>query len=167
MNAAFVFNGLLLLAGVVSIIQSIKEMSRAARLICITLLALSPLGSIMDGIFTLDSAFLHFIGSLLGIGVPVVGFFVTGLFLRRVPRWQRFGNWLLLGSLITLALFLLFFLTFTPTWEGATTGVAGLTERILIIEVLGWYAAMGWLAFRYPQLANLGDEPKRVTQASH
>jgi len=30
----------------------------------------------------------------------------------------------------------------------AGVGVAGLTERILVIEVQAWYVAMGWLAFR-------------------
>ncbi len=148
MNTAFVLTGLLLLAGIVGIFQSIEEMGNFVRWSCAVLLALSPLGSIMDGIFTLESGFLHFVGSLLGIGAPVLSFLVTGLFLRRVPRWRRFGSWLLLGSLVTLMLFLLFFMTFTPTWEGASTGVAGLMERILIIDVLAWYVAMGWLAFR-------------------
>jgi hypothetical protein len=49
---------------------------------------------------------------------------------------------------MTLVLAVLFFMTFTPTPEGARTGVAGLMERILIVQVLAWYVAMGWLAFR-------------------
>jgi hypothetical protein len=28
------------------------------------------------------------------------------------------------------------------------TGVAGLTERILVVELQFWYVALGWLAFR-------------------
>jgi len=32
--------------------------------------------------------------------------------------------------------------------EGIQTGVAGLTERILVIELEAWYVALGWLAFR-------------------
>ena len=32
----------------------------------------------------------------------------------------------------------------------AGDGVAGLTQRILALEVLAWFAAMGWLAFRRP-----------------
>jgi hypothetical protein len=47
-------------------------------------------------------------------------------------------------------LLLLYFMTFSPTAEGARTGVAGLTERILVVEVLAWFVAMGWLAFRRP-----------------
>lgn len=148
MNAAFVLNGLLLLVGVIAIFQSIRELSAVARWTCTTLLALSAVGSVVDGTFTLESGFLHFVGFLLAIGTPVLSFLVTGLLLRRVPRWRRFGNWLLLGSPLTLALVLLFFLTFSPTWEGARTGMAGLTQRILVVEVLAWFVAMGWKAFR-------------------
>jgi hypothetical protein len=61
-----------------------------------------------------------------------------------VPRWRRFANWLLVGSPLTLALLVLYFLTFSPTAEGASIGVAGLTERILVVEVFGWFAAIGW-----------------------
>src|SRR6266542_3251639 len=148
MNAAFVLGGLLLLAGVVSIVQGIRELAAVARWSCTALLALTPLGSIVDGIFTLESGVLHFVGFLLACGTPVLSFPVAGLALRRLPRWRRFGSWLLLGSPLTLALVVLFFLTFSPTWEGARRGVAGLTQRILITEVLAWFAALGWLAFR-------------------
>jgi hypothetical protein len=78
----------------------------------------------------------------------VLSFLVTGLVLRCLPQWRRFGIALVLGSPLTLALLVLFFLTFSPTWEGARTGVAGLTQRILVVEVLGWFAAMGLLAVR-------------------
>jgi len=49
---------------------------------------------------------------------------------------------------VTLALAVLYFATFTPTIEGIQRGVAGLTERILVVELQAWYVAMGWLAFR-------------------
>jgi hypothetical protein len=150
MNAAFVLGGVLLLAGVIGIFQIIsREISIIARWSGALLLALTPLGSIVDGIFTLESGSLHFVGFLIAAGGPVLSFLVAGLLLRRIPGWRRFGNGLLLGSPLTLALVALFFLTFSPTWEGAESGVAGLTQRILIVEVLAWYAAMGWKAFRY------------------
>jgi hypothetical protein len=148
MNAAFVLGGLLLLAGIVGSFQSIREMNTAARWGCTVLLALSALGMAMDGIFTLESFFLHLVGFLLGAAVPVLSFLVTGLLLRSVPRWRRFGGWLLLGSPLTLALLVLYFMTFSPTAAGAKTGVAGLTERILVLEVHAWYVAMGWKAFQ-------------------
>jgi hypothetical protein len=148
MNAAFMLNGLLLAVGVVGTFHSIRELSTGARWACTVLLGLAPLGSIMDGIFTLASFLPHFLGAGLAMGAPVLSFLVTGLLLRRVPRWRRFANQLLLGSPLTLALLVLYFATFSPTAAGAKTGVAGLTERILIVEVLAWFVAMGWLAFR-------------------
>lgn len=151
MNAAFVLGGLLTLVGVVGSLHSIREMGIIARWASIVLLAFSGLGMAMDGVFTLESFFPHLIGFFLGAGTPVLSFLVTGFLLRRIPRWRRFGSWLLLGSPLTLALLVLYFLTFSPTAAGARTGVAGLTERILVTEVFAWFVALGWLAFRRSQ----------------
>ncbi len=148
MNAAFVVGGLLLLIGVVASLQSIREIGAAARWICTALLALSPLGMMMDGIFTLQSFFPHFVGFGLGTGSLVLSFLVTGLVLRRVPGWRRFGDLLLLASPLTLALLVLSQVTFNETTIIAGQGVGGLTERILVVEALAWFVAMGWLAFR-------------------
>ena len=136
------------MTGAVGIFLTIPEMSTIARWSSSVLLALSGLGMAMDGIFTLESFFPHFIGFILGAGVPVVGFLVTGFSLRRIPHWRRFGSWLLLGSPLTLALMVLYFLTFAPTAEGAKTGIAGLTERILVLELAAWCVAMGWKSFQ-------------------
>jgi hypothetical protein len=151
MNAAFVLSGLLVIAGVIGIFQTTKTSSRVvACRACTVLLILSPLGSVIDGIFTLQSSsFIHLVvGFLLGCLTPVVSFLVTGLFFRRIPNFRRFGTWLLLGSPLTLVLLVLFFLTFNAVAAGANQGVAGLTERILIVEIQAWYVAMGLLAFR-------------------
>jgi len=148
MNAAFVLSGLLTLVGVVGIFQGIKEIGTLARWICTVLLVLSPLGMVVDGFFTLESILPHMAGFLLGSGTPVLSFVVCGLFLRHVKIFRRFGIWLLLGSPLTLALTVLYFMTFSPTVAGIQTGVAGLTERILVVEVFAWFVAMGWLAFR-------------------
>src|SRR6266699_7132889 len=148
MNTAFVFSGLLILAGVVGIFQGIKEMGALARWSCTVLLALSPLGMAVDGIFTLESFLPHMVGFLLAAASPVLSFVVIGLLLRRVPGWRRLGSWLLLASPLTLVLLVLYFLTFSPTVAGTQTGVAGLTERILVGEVLAWVVARGGLAFR-------------------
>jgi len=147
-NAAFLLNGLLILAGVFGIFQTIEAGGRpAARKASAVLLALSGLGSVMCAVFTLESFFLHMTGFILGCGTPVLSFLATGFFLRDISRWRRFGTWLLLGSPITLILLVLFFLTFHYDTMSAGLGVAGLTERILVIEVQAWYVAMGWLAF--------------------
>jgi hypothetical protein len=150
MNTAFVLTGLLMGVGVVGSLLRIPELGTAARWTCVVLLCLSPLGAVIDGFFTLESFLPHFIGAGLGFGSPIVSVVVCGLLLRRIPDWRRFANWLLLGSPLTLALTVLYFATFEPTAEGARTGVAGLTERILVVEALAWFAALGWLAFRRP-----------------
>jgi len=150
MNTTFVITGLLLGIGVVGAMYRIPQLSARARWTGIVLLGLSPLGSIIDGFFTLESFLPHFVGAGLGFGSPILSFVVCGLQLRRVPSWRRFANWLLLGSPLTLALTILYFATFAPTAEGAKTGIAGLTERILVTEVLAWFVALGWLAFRRP-----------------
>ena len=150
MNTAFVLGGLLTLAGVFGIFQSIHEMSALARRSCIALFALSPLGMVMDGIFTLESFMFHMLGFLLGVGSPVIGFMVAGLLLRRIPRWRTFGNWLFVGSPVTLILVILSLATFSQAAVIAGQGVAGLIERVLAVEVSAWFVALSWLAFRRP-----------------
>jgi hypothetical protein len=147
MNAAFVLCGLLLMAGVVGIFQSIREMNPVARWSCTVVLALSPLGQVLCGIFTLESMSLHSVGFLLALASPVVSLLVAGLLLRRVPRWRGFASRLLLGSPLTLVLVVLFFATFHPAASGAGRGVGGLTQRALILEVHAWFVALGWLSF--------------------
>jgi len=151
MNAAFVLSGLLLLAGVIGVFQTMRPSSRpVARWACVALLALSPLGLVVAGIFTLEEPLPHLLGFLLGTGTPVLSFLTVGFFLRRIPRWRQLGTWLLLGSPLTLLLMVLFFLTFDQATIVAGRGAAGLTQRILVLEVFAWFVAMGWLAFRRP-----------------
>ena len=114
------------------------------------LLALPGLGAVIDGVFTLEHFFLHFVGFGLAL-TTVVGFPVIGFLLHRVPGWRGFGSCLIVGGPVTLALTVLYFATFTPTIEGVQHGVAGLTERILVVELQAWYVALGWLAFTRPK----------------
>lgn len=147
MNAAFFISGLLVIAGAFGVMQEIPEITGRRRWLSIVLLALPGVGSLLDGIFTLESFLLHFAGFLLALST-VVGFPMVGLVLRRVRRWRRLGTGLIVAGPVTLALAVLYFATFTPTVEGVQTGVAGLTERILVLEIQAWYVAMGWIAFR-------------------
>jgi hypothetical protein len=78
----------------------------------------------------------------------VLSFLVTGFSLRRIPNFRRFGSWLLLASPLTLVLLVLSSATFNQATVAAGHGVAGLTERILAVAVVTWFAALGWLAFR-------------------
>jgi hypothetical protein len=146
MNAIFIANGLLVVAGAVGVFRSIPGLSPTARWIGGVLLALPGLGSVMDGIFTLEHFLPHFVGFGLAL-TTVVGFPVLGFLLRRIPTWRAFGTWLIVAGPVTLALTVLYFATFTPTVEGIQHGVAGLTERLLVVELQAWYVAIGWLAF--------------------
>lgn len=151
MNAAFVISGIVLTAGVIGVFQTLGAHGHPwARWVCAALLSLSPLGLVVAGIFTFEAVIPHLIGFLLGVATPVLSFLAAGFFLRRIPRWRRFGNWLLLASPLTLALVTLFFVTFNPFAAGDGEGVAGLTQRVLSVEVHAAFVAMGWLAFHTP-----------------
>jgi hypothetical protein len=150
MNTAFVLGGLVLLAGVAGIFQIVRPSGRRpAGRVSAALLALSPLGLVVAGSFTLEAVMPHLLGFLLATGTPVASFLTMGLFLRGIPGWRRFGTWLLLlGSPLTLVLLVGFFLTFDPAAAGANVGMAGLVQRVLAVEVHAWFVAMGWLAYR-------------------
>ena len=165
MNTAFVLGGLMIAIGVIGTFATITTNGRPmARRLSAALLALSGLGMVIVGIFNLEAIMPHLVGVLLALGTPVLGFLVAGLFLRGLSRWRRFGNWLLLGSPLTLLLLVLFFVTFNPTASGANQGVSGLVQRILAVEVLAWFVAMGCLAFRHssPAARGVGLEAGRM-----
>jgi len=164
MNAAFIASGLLIVAGAVGVFRAIPELSPSARWIGTVLLALPGVGSLIDGVFTLEHFFFHFLGFGLAL-TTVVGFPVVGYLLRRVPAWRGFGSWLIVAGPVTLALTVLYFATFTPTIEGVQHGVAGLTERILVLELQAWYVAIGWLAFRGGGLRSDQHHPAKVEAA--
>lgn len=137
MNAAFVANGILTLAGVVAIFTGIDGLSGTARLACIVLLSMPALGSVIDGVFTLESVLPHTAGFALVLGA-IPGFAVAGHFLQR--------RWLIVASPLTLVLAVIFFATFSPTLAGTQSGIAGVTERLLVLEIQACYVALG-LAF--------------------
>lgn len=148
MNAAFIGGGVLTLLGAFGIFESIGELSPAARWACIVMFGLSAVGLVMDGIFTLVSFLPHMIGFLLGAGMPAVGLVVAGLAMRRIPSWRTIGTWLVVGGPLTLVLLVVSLATFSQSAIAAGIGVTGLTERILCVDLAGWWIAMGWLAFR-------------------
>lgn len=148
MNAAFVLGGLLTLAGVIGVVRALP--ARPAAWWAAGLLACTPVGMIIDGVFDLESMMAHLLGFALAIAVPVISFVVAGTYFRGVQGWRRFGTWLRLAGPLTLALLVLFFATFDPTASGDAQGIAGLTQRILVTEVLAWFVAMGWISLRRP-----------------
>ena len=149
MKVAFVGSGLLVLVGVVGIFHCFPELSSAGRWSCIVLFALSPLGMVMDGLFTIESFLPHMSGYLLAAGTPVLSFLTLGLQLRQHPSWSPVGSGLVLASPLTLFLLMLSLVTFDQTAVISGHGIAGLTERILCLELATVFTALSWLAYRH------------------
>lgn len=149
-TVGFVLSGIILLVGVIGIFQTTQASGRAsARRVCTVLLSLSSIGMVMAGIFTLKSSvMLHSLAAGVGFLAAIVGFLAAGFYFRQIPRWRRLGNWLLLAGPLSLALMVTYFVSFNVATVAAGNGVAGLTERVFILEVHAWYVAMGCLAWR-------------------
>ncbi|WP_243065111.1 DUF998 domain-containing protein [Humibacter sp. RRB41] len=149
MNVAFIITGVLLILGAIGIFRVLRDdiPSGSMRRWCFALWLLPGIGSITDGIFTFQNTFLHFLGFGLFL-TSVFAFALTGIALRRTVRLKRIGTWLIIAVPLTIALTILFFSTFTPTAAGQLTGIAGVTERLLVTEIMFWYATLGWIAFR-------------------
>jgi Protein of unknown function (DUF998) len=147
MNTAFVLCGVLMIAGAWGIFRSLGGLNVGAHRSVAVLFALPGLGSVIDGLFTFQTFLLHFAGFALVL-TTVVTFPLAGWFVRRTPGLRRLGNALIAAGPLTLGLTVLYFATFTPTVAGIETGIAGLTERALILEIQAWYVAMGWVAFK-------------------
>lgn len=148
MNTAFVLSGLAMFIGVVGIYTALPSRAAASWLSGGLLLALTPLGLILAGLFNLESPMLHYVGALLGLGSPVLSFLVTGLILRGVPGWRRLGTALVLASPISLVLLVVFFASFDQATTAANEGIAGLTQRVLVLEEFTWFVALGWFAYK-------------------
>jgi Protein of unknown function (DUF998) len=147
MNAAFVLSGVALFIGIVGISRAIPARP-AARWLSGVLLTLVPLGLILAGLFNLESPMGHYVGALLGLGSPVLSFLVTGLILRGIPGWRRLGTGLMLASPITLVLFVVFFATFDQAATAANEGIAGLTQRVLVVQEFAWFVVLGWFTYK-------------------
>ena len=149
MNPAFVVSGLLLLAGVVGVVRCLPSGGRpVGRRTSAVLLALAPVGLVIIGMFTLDTPVPHLAGAMLVLATPVVSFLVTGLYLRCRSGWHRFGTGLVVAAPLTLVLFVIYNLSFSQSAVAAGHGVAGLTQRVLFVEILSWFVALGCRVLR-------------------
>jgi hypothetical membrane protein len=158
MNSAFIISGLLLLAGVIGVVLALPPGGRhVTRTASSILLGLSPVGLVIIGLFTLDNPAMHLLGAMLILATPVISFLITGLHLRGLPGWHRFGNRLLGAAPLTLVLFVLYTGSFDQSAVAAGHGVAGLTQRLLFVNILTWFAAMGWLAYRHTASSTPAD----------
>jgi len=162
MRAIYVLFGVLVTAGVIAVFQSLKDqLSAFTRWACSVLLALSPLGLLWAGIFTMDQLDLHNIGAQLAITTPVLTLPIVGLALRRASGWRRFGTLIILGGPLTMVI-LIGFINSVPASQLATGGGSfGIWQRVLGNEVFAWFVALGWFAFRRTPLGEA-----RVSRAS-
>ncbi|MGX1776797.1 DUF998 domain-containing protein [Nocardia brasiliensis] len=145
MNTAFIGSGVLLFVGVVGCFRVIRPLTSNSRGLLTVLFCLTPLGLILDGVFTLEAFILHFLGFGIGVGSLPIVFAVVGAKLKSIPEWSRFGGMLVWASPLTLLLIILQFATFD---YDVSTGINGLVQRILIVEALAWFVALGWLSLR-------------------
>ena len=148
MNSVFLISGILVIIGAIGIFRSIPELSDRKRRVLTCLLALHGVGAVIDGLFTLESIMVHLLGFTLALS-PIVTFLVLQPVLLRIPRYERFARWLRVASIATLLLAVLHFATFNPEAAGEGTGVAGLTQRILIVQLQAWIVAFAWLSSGY------------------
>ena len=148
MNAAFVLEGVLQIAGTVGALLLMPDVRTSARWSGGILLGLSGLGAVLCGLYTWRSFAPHMIGSALGLAGPALGFFVTGLALRRTDRWTRLGGDMLMAAALTLALGIAFYASFDLNAVMTGRGVAGLIERVLATEIQIAYAALALAAVR-------------------
>jgi hypothetical membrane protein len=155
---AWIVNGSLVilgrsLVGLRSVSRSIRpRSSMALRGASAALLAAVGLGYAVAGIFPETNPLHWQLGVFLVYGGATLGFHLAGLLLRRSPAWRGWGTVTLLASLATLVLVGPTFYTFSfYEWTSGPAPVGqygGLMERVLFIEILAWYAAVGWRLFR-------------------
>ena len=147
MNSAFVLTGILMLVGAIGIFRAMPELGAKRRWTLTALLALHGIGTAICGLFTLESIMLHSTGFFLVLS-PIVTFLVLRPSLLRIPRYERFGSRLGIASVVTLLLAALYFATFNPEAAGEGSGIAGLTQRVLVVQTQAWIAALAWVSLR-------------------
>jgi hypothetical membrane protein len=145
LNIPLIVMGLLLIGCSAAILRTLgPALGDPWRWICSGLLALPGLGFAWAGIFTEAPATvtLHWV-----VGMPLIaigstaGFLITGLRLRRLDSWRGLGTYSIAASVASLALITVMF----TTW---TLGIGGLTERVFFLEIMAWYAIVGWRVAR-------------------
>jgi hypothetical protein len=60
---------------------------------------------------------------------------------------------------------MLLFVNFSPTEYGSEAGFAGLFERILVTEIMVWYAAMSWRAVNLVWITQINSRLLRASLA--
>jgi Protein of unknown function (DUF998) len=143
MNSIFVLSGSLTLFGIAGLtMQTALKVGGLPRWTIRTSLGLPALGTVVDGIFNLESPWLHNLGFGLAL-TSIVGLPLTGSLMRRNHDWRKVGTGLVATGPSTLALTIVFLISLPRTAHTPATGVTGLTERMLVVEIMFWYVLTG------------------------
>ncbi len=144
MNAGFVLYGLAMIWGSVGFARALPGLGQGATRRAAALLGLHGLGAIIVGVFDLEAILLHLAGFLLVVS-PIATFPLLARELRRAPGWRSAVRVLYVAGALTLLLTVVYFATFDPEAAGENTGVGGLTQRILLLQLSAWFV---WLGIR-------------------
>ena len=149
MNTAFVLYGLSTVAGAVATSRLLGAVdARLSRPTLITM-GLHGVGAILVGLFTLESMDLHSLG-FLGVLAPIVGFVVLGRRMARQPALATLGRILVrVAAPLSVVLLVAFFASFNPEAAGEGRGIAGLTQRALIVYIQVWIGVVVIAAVRH------------------
>jgi hypothetical membrane protein len=147
MNTAFVAYGLAMIWGSVAFARSLPSLDQRTRRSTTLLLGLHGLGAIMVGVFNLEAIMLHLAGFLLVVS-PALTFPLIARWLRDVPGWRSAAAALRVAAVLTLLLTVAYFATFDPEAAGDNTGIGGLTQRLLVLQLGGWFVWLGVRARR-------------------
>lgn len=114
-------------------------------------IALPGIGYVAAGIFTEapSSLLVHWlVGAMLGLDFPIITFLVVGLILLPHPKWHRYAIYSLIASAATVGLVVFVEMAFSPGSPLSGFIIAGLAERVDLVEILAWYVVMGWQLLR-------------------
>ncbi len=154
-NASLVLLGVALIALAIGFYRAVRPPSSTRiRFATAAMTVAVGIGFAAAGIFPETDPGLHYTGALVFfVGAPSA-LILAGLLFRRDSDWRAWAGPTLVLGLATVILIVLTFYTFSfyrPTSGPEMIGrFGGLMERIVFVEVLAWYAILGWRLVRAP-----------------
>jgi hypothetical membrane protein len=142
MNTSFVLYGLAMAWGAVAFARALPTLDGRAARRTAALLGLHGLGAVLVGLFDLEAIMLHLTGFLLVVS-PILTFPLVARRLRHLSGWQTSARALRVAGVLTLVLTVVYFATFDPEAAGENTGIGGLTQRVLVLQLSGWFVWLG------------------------
>lgn len=159
--------GVMLLCFTASFVLLMRTvMAKTSLVLSTILLTVFALVWITVAIFTSAPATvgIHTIASIVGEIAVLVAFVLVGSALRKAPGWRGWSAYSLIAGAVTLIILVVTYIAARPSIP-ASLRLGGLTERIMVIEILIWFVAFGWKLFRTPAHVFLnGEQDARTTQ---